>query len=265
MFAAFALWTLCCVPAGGAPIRALIVADEMPAMEVLADQMKSLEQVESRLVTQAKMPASLKPYDAVLVYIHGRLDETAERQLLAYAEEGGKLVLLHHSISSGKRRNREWFAKLGVELPEAAFEAGGYKWIEGVTLEVANLAPRHFITSHGVQYPDRFDYPDQRGLWTERPGIRFDRSEVYLNHRLLGARIVLLGLKYADAGGDRIWIQHTAGWLKRLGKGLLIYLMPGHTVDEFRSPAYARIIANAVIWKEQGIKPPATRRRRDSR
>ena len=232
---------------GGANV--LIVADEIPAMQVLAEGMKRLEGVESRIVRQTDMPAELRAYDAVIVYIHGRLEEGPELALLRYAEESGKLILLHHSISSGKRANKHWLPKLGVELATGEVEAGGYKWIEGVTLEVCNIAPRHAVTSTGVAYPMKAAFTDARGRQSMRDGFRLEHSEVYINHRLTGKRTTLLGYRYVDAATGKVWTQPTAGWLMRLGKGHVLYFMPGHTEQEFRNPSYLRIVTNAVTWK----------------
>ncbi len=232
---------------GGANV--LIVADEIPAMQALAEGMKRLEGVESRIVKQTEMPADLQAYDAVIVYIHGRLDEGPEVALLNYAESGGKLILLHHSISSGKRANKQWFAKLGVELASGDVESGGYKWIEGVTLEVCNLAPRHPITRNGIVYPTKIAFADARGRQTTRDAFSLEHSEVYINHKLTGRRTTLLGYRYVDAATGKVWTQATAGWLMRLGKGHVLYFMPGHTEQEFRNPSYLRIVTNAVVWK----------------
>ncbi len=228
--------------------RVLIVADELPAMEVLAEHLRSLEDLQCDLVAQDSLPQSLAKLRAVIVYIHGRLDPHAESALLRYAEDGGRLILLHHSISSGKRANREWFRKLGVELPPGEVENGGYKWIEGVTLEVCNLAQRHFITNHRMTYPAQVPFTDRRGNVTSRPGMVFPHSEVYIHHRLTGDRTTLLGYRYVDAASGKTWTEPTAGWVRRLGKGHVVYFMPGHTAEEFRNEAYARLIANAVIW-----------------
>jgi hypothetical protein len=246
MAAAAALTAL---PTPPLPLHALIVADEIPAMQVLAERMKELEGVEARIVMQGEMPTDLKPFGAVLVYIHGRLEDAAEQALLRYAEGGGRLVLLHHSISSGKRRNRDWFGKLGVELREGDVELGGYKWIEGVTLTVVNLAPRHFITTHGVTYPEQAPFPDARGRGVQGPAVSLHDSEVYINHRLTGRRTTLLGFSYTDKATGKTWTQPTAGWTMRLGRGRIVYLMPGHTIDEFRNPTYARLVTNAVVWQ----------------
>src|SRR5262249_3708978 len=95
----------------------LIVADEFPAMEVLASKLKSDENISSKVVSQKDLPEKLSAFEAVAVYIHKDLSETAENAFISYALGGGKVVLLHHSISSGKRKNAHWFSFLGVSLP----------------------------------------------------------------------------------------------------------------------------------------------------
>src|ERR1044071_2729997 len=122
----------------------LIVADEFPAMEVVAAKLKTAAQISSQIVKQADMPPDLARFESVIVYIHGALSERAENAFIDYAQAGGKLVLLHHSISSGKRKNAHWFSFLGVSLPEADVSKGGYKWIEGINFTLVNLNPNHF-------------------------------------------------------------------------------------------------------------------------
>src|SRR5258708_21749790 len=119
----------------------LIVADEFPAMETLAAKLKAEEHVDSKLVWQTNLPPNLASFDPVVVYIHRDLTEAAEEAFINYTESGGKLVLLHHSISSGKRKNPHWFTFLGVALPEGDVTKGGYKWIEGITMDMVNLNP----------------------------------------------------------------------------------------------------------------------------
>lgn len=240
---------LCCAATPPERPRALIVADEIPAMRVVADLLRADAGLEPRIVTQAEMPADLAPYACVAVYIHGRLETRAEEAFIRYAEAGGKLIVLHHSISSAKRAdaNPHWFRFLGVEVPSQPFEQGGYRWIEGVTMDIRALDPKH---------------PILRGVKWEQAdggkGFRLEETEVYLNHVLgqgrlpggepCGNRTLLLGLTYALPDG-RIVRQDTAGWTMPTGKGRVVYLMPGHTDREFRHPAYARILANAARWK----------------
>jgi hypothetical protein len=229
----------------------LIVADEFPAMEVVAQKLKTEEQVASRLLNQKDLPVSLKEFDAVVVYIHGALSEKAEDAFIDYANNGGKLVLLHHSISSGKRKNPHWFSFLGVSLPQGELSSGGYKWIEGVSLSIVNLNPRHFITTNRVAWPETIPYSTTnagpaRGTL---PGFTLHESEVYLNHVHTEPRTLLLGVKYIDAKTGAVYMQDTSGWIKRTGKGSVIYLMPGHTKHDFETSAYGRIVVNAIIYR----------------
>ena len=228
----------------------LIVADEFPAMEVLAHALKDQEGIDSRTVRQAEMPASLGAFSAVIVYIHMNLDETAEQAFIAYAHQGGKLVVLHHSISSGKRANREWFPFLGVRLPEGDVAQGGYQWIEGVSWRVVNRAPTHFITTNKVKYEDQTSYAPQGAADGEKPlpSFTLPDAEVYLNHVWTGPRTLLLGLKYADQKSGKTYAQDTAGWYKRAGKGWVFYFMPGHSARDFQHPAFVRIVLNTIIF-----------------
>jgi len=229
----------------------LIVADEIPAMEVLAGKLKAEENLASQIVTQANMPADLSGFAAVIVYIHMNLQESAEKAFIAYTRAGGKLVVLHHSISSGKRKNKQWFSFLGVALPQGDVSQGGYKWIEPVTLDVVNLAPDHFIAAHKVKYPAQVPYQRSEANTSieNLPGFTLKESEVYLNHVLTGSRTVLLGLKYTDTKSSKTYMQNHAGWIKPAGKGWIIYLLPGHSALDFENPTYARIVLNAVVYQ----------------
>ncbi len=234
--------------AGG---EVLIVADEFPAMQVLADQLKAETDVPIRIVGQTNLPANLSSFAAVLVYIHRDLAETAEKAFVTYTDAGGKLIVLHHSISSGKRKNRQWFSFLGVTLPEGDVSRGGYQWTEGVTLQIVNLAPDQFITTNRVSYPERvaFQSPAVGPETKTLPGFTLTDSEVYLNHVLDGPHTLLLGLKYTDGKTGRLFMQTHAGWFRPDGKGWIVYLMPGHSARDFENPAYRRIVVNAVLWK----------------
>jgi hypothetical protein len=227
--------------------RVLIVADEFPAMQELARQLKAQEGWESQIVKQTEMPADLKSFQAVVVYIHGKLLPAPEKAMVNYTREGGKLVALHHSISSGKRTNELWFNFLGVDLPKGEVTQGGYQWTEGVTLDIVNLATNHFVTTHKVKYPATGEFAPAGGARQVLPMFTLHESEVYLNHQLVGERTRLLGLRYTDKKTNREWHQSHAGWIKPAGKGTIYYLMPGHSVLEFQDPAYVRIVINAII------------------
>jgi hypothetical protein len=246
-----ALCLFMATPAAKVVADVLLVADEFPAMELLAGKLKAWEQVNGRVVSQKELPVRLDAFEAVVVYIHRELAEKTEDTLIDYANGGGKLVLLHHSISSGKRNNKHWFGFLGVSLPEADLSQGGYKWIEGVSFDLVNLNPNHFIMTNRVNYPIAIQYATTNAPVRDGrlPGFALQHSEVYLNHVHNKSRTLLMGLKYADEKTGKTYLQDTAGWVMPTGKGWIVYLMPGHTANDFENPTYGRIVVNAIIWK----------------
>ena len=227
----------------------LIVADEFPAMKALAAYIKTNANIDSEIIDQTKIPQNLQKYEAVIVYIHRNLNESAEKAFIDYTMNGGKLIPLHHSISSGKKKNKYWFDFLGVDLPAGDVDSGGYKWIEGVELDIVNLAPGHFITSDKVDYPSKIQY-ELNGKTEMLPAFHLSDSEVYINHVLKSDQKKILGYKYVDKTTGKTYTQQHAGWIKKAGKGLIIYLMPGHSVKDFQNTAYARIVLNAILFKE---------------
>jgi hypothetical protein len=227
----------------------LIVADEIPAMEVLATALKKQEGVESRIITQGELPDSLPDFWAVIVYIHKDLDPVAERAFIRYVQKGGKLICLHHSISSAKRKNEAWFSFLGIDLPKKDVREGGYKYSGGINMDVVNLAPGHFITTHKIRYASMIAYT-REGQKKEKnvPGFTLSNTEAFLNHQLLTPRSLLLGFKMTDDAGH-VWMQDRSAWCMPVGKGWLFYSQPGHAVSDFENPVYARILVNAVIYR----------------
>lgn len=215
----------------------LMVADELPAMGVLGKQLQTRIGRSSEATTQDKMPADLSKYPVVMVYIHKDIDAASEKAFIAYAKGGGKLILLHHSISSGKRKNTDWFPFLKTSLPTTEFAAGGYKYFDPATFQVVNIAPNHFITTNKVTYPEKTTFNGE-----ECPAFTLDDTEVYLNHVFSGPRTFLLGVKYKD------FMQKTAGWYMPTEKGSVMYFMPGHKASDFDVEPYAQILANAVTY-----------------
>jgi hypothetical protein len=242
-----ALLTAC---SASSAAEVLFVADEHPAMELVAGKLKAEEGIAGRVVWQTNLPPDLSAFSAVAVYIHKGLNESAEKAFIGYAQAGGKLVVLHHSISSGKRKNKEWFKFLGVALPEGDVTTGGYKWIEGITQQIVKLAPDHFITAHRVNYSERVPFKLAGDAQEESlPGFTLTDSEVYINHVLAGPHTPLLGFKYADAKSGQTYMQARAGWCKPSGKGWIVYLAPGHGLEDLKHPAFQRIVLNALIWQ----------------
>lgn len=227
----------------------LIVADEFPAMQALASYLKTNANVESEVIDQTKIPDNLQKYEAIIVYIHRNLNEAAEKAFINYTTNGGKLIPLHHSISSGKKKNKYWFNFLGVDLPEGDVDAGGYKWIEGVELDIVCLDAKHFITTNKIVYPMEIEC-EINGVKKNLPAFHLNDSEVYLNHVLKSDQRKLLGFKYVDKTTGKTYMQQHAGWIRKIGKGMIIYLMPGHSVRDFQNTIYSQMVLNAVLYKE---------------
>ena len=235
--------------------QVLVVHDELPQMELLAGFLKEGYGYDLDLRTQPEMPADISAYKAVIVFVHGKLFEEPEKAFIAYAKAGGRLIVLHHSISSGKRNNKYWFNFLGIKLPQGSWQEGGYKWIEPVRQKVVNINPGHYITSHEVKYDGKISFESEKVKAGEYPYFALKKnSEVYLNHTFTDGneKTLLLGFIYdGEKIGGRKIMQHTSGWLKKVGKGWLIYLQPGHSVEDVQSKPFRQIIVNAIRWKPE--------------
>jgi hypothetical protein len=232
--------------------RILIVHDELPQMKILAGLLEERCSYEVDVKTQAEMPDDISLYKAVVVFIHGKLFEEPEKAFIAYTKAGGKLIVLHHSISSGKRKNKFWFDFLGISLPLGDWQEGGYKWIEPVLQKVGNINPKHYITSSNVEYEGNIAFRSKGVKSAAYPYFTLkENSEVYLNHTFTDGRekTLLLGFIYnGDKIGGKKIMQSTSGWLKKVDKGWLIYLQPGHSLEDMRCKPFQQIVINAIRW-----------------
>ncbi len=248
-------------PAPAAPMAAkiLIVMDERPQMQVLAKYISEIGKIESEIADQKTMPEDWSGYLAVIGYIHGNLEEKAERKIIDYTQAGSRFVCLHHMISSGKSKNRFYFDFLGVRMDgidlsrRPAAPGGHYAWREGIEQTIVNLDPKHYITSNGVQWPERttFTATDSNLSSKEYPALKFEDSEVYMNVKFTDGRdkTLLLGYKYLDDRNQVLQQQVIAGWTKPSGKGLIVYIQMGHSTHEYQNPAVAQMVLNAIVWK----------------
>jgi hypothetical protein len=228
----------------------LIVADEFHAMQVLADHLERDTKVHPRIVGQLEMDPSLAGYRAVIVYLHGELQAAAEHKFIQYAQDGGDLILLHHTISSRKRENKDWFSFLHIELPATSFTDGGYAYFDPVTFQVVALAAGNPVITDHVTFDQKTAFTDPlTGSERQLPATSFSETEVYVNHVLSGNRTVLLGLKYTDPKTNKVYTQPTAGWLLPTGKGTVFYFMMGHRAEDFDNAAYRQILDNAVEYR----------------
>lgn len=243
--------------AGGRKV--LIVMDEREQMEALARYMTDKAGIESTIVDQAGVPGDWVAFDSVIGYIHGKLDERVEVKFIEYAKNGGRLVLLHHSISGGKAANRFLFDFLGIALTEPARSrepstpGGHYAWKDPVEQVIVNLNPDHFITGNSVTWPSKTSYvsSDAPSVELEYPSMVLKGTEAYVNHKFTDgrAKTILLGFKWTDERNGTTYMQDRTAWYKRAGKGWVFYFQPGHSTSEFRNPIVAQIILNSILWQ----------------
>ncbi len=245
-----------CGPSDG-PKKVLIIQDELPQIEILSRFLEGEGGLEVTTVDQSGLPADLSAFGAVMVFIHGTLEEATELAMINYTRQGGRLVVLHHSISSGKAANRYYFDFLGIRLdnpaqsPNPVEPGGGYGWRHG-DIAIVNLNPNHYITRHNVTWPETLAYtpsdvPSAEGPY---PAIMLEHSEAYMNHKFTDGRekIVLVGLKYYDDRNGQLFMQDRVVWIKPQGDGVIVYILPGHGVEDYENRNVAQMILNAVNW-----------------
>lgn len=223
----------------------LIIKDELPQMLVLADVLQHQGGYQVTMVDQEQLPANLSGYSAVVLYLHQRLFEKTEQAVIDYANNGGRLVVLHHSVSSGKRINKQWFDFLKIKLEAKPLAEGGYAYREPIDLQLVNLQPKHFITSHKVQWPEVVTYYTRT-----LPAVTLPHTEIYLNHIFTDDRdrTILCGFRYFDKESSKWFLQDRAAWLKKTGKGSVFYFMFGHKNNDFENPVVTQIILNGISF-----------------
>ena len=239
--------------------KILIIQDELPQLVVLTQFLTDQGNLDVQIVDQTHQLPELSKYRAVLIYIHKKLEVSVEKAIIDYTKKGGRLVVLHHSISSGKAKNEFYFDFLGIHLdnPEKAKEpvdpGEGYGWVDPGTFSLVNLHSSHYISNHNVTWGERIPYtpsdsPSSVGLY---PSISLDSSEVYMNHKFIDGRekTVLCGLKFYDPRNGKLFMQDRALWIKKQGKGEVIYFMPGHTRNDYANIQISQIVLNSIEWK----------------
>ncbi len=241
-----------CISATAFSKEILIVADEWPQMNVLAEYIEQNGDYSVHKTEQDQMPQPLADFEGVIQFVHGMLYDEPARKLMDYTLNGGKLLVLHHGVSSKKKQTKGWYDFLGMELDRAEDSETRYVWINNIDFDLVNLNPEHYITSHKVTFPHTTEYrpSDAPSVMKKYPSIRYSNTEIFLNHQFTDGRekTVLLGFKYEDPKTGAVWMQDRSGWYKPKGKGMLFYLQPGQIVEDFNQP-YCQMILNCFEWR----------------
>jgi hypothetical protein len=186
---------------------------------------------------------------AVFMYVHNTFDADIERALIDWTQHGGRLIVLHHGMASGKMRNQHWPPFLGVRILARDDPQFPWKVYRG-TFQVVNLQPGHWITTNDVQWPSKTQYTpsDSPSVSQELPSFDLPDTELFHNQLFTDARrkTVLLGMKGEVEG--RTIMQDRAGWVMPAGKGWIVYFQMGHEARDFEHPSYLQMIVNAMEW-----------------
>lgn len=231
----------------------LIVADEWPQMKVLGKFLEEKGKYEITMVEQEKMPEDLSNYEAIFQFIHSDMHDQTAAALIDYTNAGGRLVVLHHGISSKKKKTKGWYEFLGVNLDMSENAHFRYEWLKPVPFTLVNLRPGHYITSHNVNYTHTVQYrsSDEPSEMIELPAMNFEGSEVFINHQFTDGRekTVFLGFLFEDQRTGKTVMQDRSGWYKKAGDGILFYIHPGDVPSDFENRDYCQIILNSLHYK----------------
>jgi len=233
--------------------RVLIVCDERAQMEALARFLRQEGKLEVEIVDQENFPAQPSGYRAIVDFVHKPFSDRVEQALITFTENGGRVISIHHSISSSKRLNKYWLGFCGMTLPPKPRDQGGWHVIGNTTAVLVSLRPDHYVTSHNVKYPKTTVYESSEVLKAERnlPALEFPRSEVFLGQQIhdMGEKEMLFGLKCVDPKTSQTVMIDRGGWYQRKGRGWHFYFQIGHGTGDFLNPAYCQILLNAISWQ----------------
>ena len=228
---------------------------------VSADEWSPVQPLQAYLVAQGHGVQALaetgghegiSSCDAGFMYIHKPIESHVEKALIGYAEGGGRLIVLHHGIASGKLANPDWMRFTGMHLEPRDAPVNAWKVEANAVHALVNLNPSHYINSHQVAYSDTCDYtssdaPSASGTY---PAVIFPDTEFFRNQHFADGRekTVLFGSRCEVPGTGEVIMQDRGGWLKRAGSGWLFYFQPGHRDVDFENRAYLQILHNCLTW-----------------
>lgn len=230
----------------------LIVADEWPQMEILGKFLQERANYKVEKVEQAECPEDISPYDAFIMFVHGKFKAETANTIMDFTKQGGRLIVLHHGLSKAKHDTPGYMPFMGMLLDRSENAKYYYDYFHDVDYYLVNLDPDHYITSHNVTYNKKVEYEssDSPSASIELPAMEFKGSEIFVNHQFTDGRqkTVLFGFKSTDPKSGKTIMQDRCGWYKPAEKGWIFYFQPGHLSADF-TDNYCQIILNALTWK----------------
>jgi len=173
-------------------------------------------------------------------------------------KQGGRVICLHHMISSCKAKNKFYFNFLCIRLDNPAESrnpttpGSGYAWRHPVDMMIVNVNPEYYVTTHNIRWPWKIAYKpsDEPSMEKEYPAFEMKDTEFYVNHKFTDGRVktVLLGFKCTDDRNGITYMKDRAAWIKKQDKGRIIYFKVGHSTEDFNNPILCQLLLNAVLW-----------------
>lgn len=246
----------CCLTFTASAKTVWVVADEFDQMKALAEYLDKFGGIKLQLFEQKNFPSVIPSrIHGVIEFVHLKLNDNVAQTIIDYTLKGGKTIVLHHGISSGKKETKGWYEFLGVNLDQSKDAKFPYHYFHETDFCFVNLNPLHYITSNKVNYPLLVKYrsSDIPSEEKEYPALEFKNSEVFVNHAFTDGRekTVLFGFKCKDPNTGEIIMQDRSGWYKPKGKGWIFYFHPGHITEDYRNSDFCQIILNCFTWKSK--------------
>jgi type 1 glutamine amidotransferase len=143
--------------------------------------------------------------------------------LLSFVAQGGSLLVLHNGIS--------------VQLRSELSQLVGAKFTEHPPYEELPEIKYH------LEQPSHPIFEGVLDFSLKDEAYQFE-MDPFADKELL--------LSYFYEGN-----QYPAGWLRRYGKGRMLYLCCGHNVEGFKNPQFSQLLKNSAGWlmkREEGKK-----------
>jgi uncharacterized protein len=211
------------VLAAPAPLRALVVTGghDYPTSFYTVFEQDGIAWDHATSLEAAFKENPAPKYDVVVLYNMAlQPAEAVQKNVQAYLEQGGGLLVLHHGILNFEES--DWFRDVvgGRYLlnPKDGMPASTY--LHDQDLDVGVVTP-HPIT-RGVSLT-RIHDETYKGMWIAKTNT------------------VLLATKNATSDGPLAWVSDYA-------KARVVYIQLGHGSEAHHDPGYRALVKNAALW-----------------
>ena len=211
------------VPATAAPLRVLVVTGghDYPTSFYTVFEQDGLTWDHATSLEAAFKENPAARYDVVVLYNMAlQPAEAVQKNVQAYLEQGGGLLVLHHGILNFEES--DWFRDVvgGRYLLNSADGMAASTYLHDQDLDVRAVTP-HPIT-RGVSLT-RIHDETYKGMWIAK------------------SNTVLLATNNPTSDGPLAWVSAYA-------KARVVYIQLGHGAEAHHDPGYRALVKNAALW-----------------